>query len=264
VSRVRSEENVLNATSSNDNANTKANGNTTETILEVKNINVKYGAIHALKDISFTVRSGEIVSLIGANGAGKTTSLRAISAILPYTGDILFRGENLRGMRAHEIVLKGISHSPEGRGVFPNLTVMENLELGAYFRHDKPQIEQDLEHCFTLFPRLKERIKQKSGTLSGGEQQMLAMSRALMSRPKLLMLDEPSLGLAPLIVAQIFEIVKKINAEGTTVLLVEQNARMALKISHRAYVVETGKITLSGSGESLLNDPRVIESYLGA
>lgn len=232
-------------------------------MLEVRNLNVKYGAIHALKGLSFNVRKGEIVSLIGANGAGKTTTLRAISGVLPATGDIEFKGENVRGMKAHHIVLKGISHSPEGRGVFPNLTVMENLELGAYTRSDKAQIAQDLEHCFVLFPRLKERIKQRAGTLSGGEQQMLAMSRALMARPTLLMLDEPSLGLAPLIVAQIFEIVKKINTDGTTVLLVEQNARMALKISHRAYVVETGKITLSGGGSELLNDPRVIESYLG-
>ena len=241
-----------------------ANSNSGETILEVKNLNVKYGAIHALKDVSFTVKQGEVVSLIGANGAGKTTTLRAISGILPYTGDVLFRGEALRGQRAHKIVLKGLSHSPEGRGVFSTLTVMENLEMGAYTRNDKAAIQEDLEHCFQLFPRLKERIKQKAGTLSGGEQQMLAMSRALMARPSLLMLDEPSLGLAPLIVAQIFEIVQKVNREGTTVLLVEQNARMALKISHRAYVVETGKITFSGAGQDLLNDPRVIESYLGA
>lgn len=235
-----------------------------ETILDVQNLDVKYGAIHALKKLAFSVRAGEIVSLIGANGAGKTTTLRAVSGMLPFTGEITFLGEPLRGCKAHELVYKGMSHSPEGRGVFPNLTVMENLELGAYIRSDTEKVAQDFEHCFQLFPRLKERLKQKAGTLSGGEQQMLAMSRALMSRPKLLMLDEPSLGLAPLIVAQIFEIVKKINSEGTTVLLVEQNARMALKISHRAYVVETGRITLTGTGEELLNDPRVIESYLGA
>lgn len=235
-----------------------------ETILDVKNLNVKYGAIHALKDVSFSVRQGEIVSLIGANGAGKTTSLRAVSGILPYTGEVVFKGESLRGQKAHTLVSKGMSHSPEGRGVFATLTVMENLEMGAYTRSDAKGIAEDLEHCFQLFPRLKERIKQRAGTLSGGEQQMLAMSRALMARPKLLMLDEPSLGLAPLIVAQIFEIIQKINKEGTTVLLVEQNARMALKISHRAYVVETGKITFSGAGHELLNDPRVIESYLGA
>ncbi len=235
------------------------------TILDVKNLNVKYGAIHALKDISFSVQQGEIVSLIGANGAGKTTSLRAVSSVLPYTGDVVFRGKNLRGLKPHEIVYLGISHSPEGRGVFPNLTVMENLELGAYTRKDdNATIQADYQNCFDFFPRLKERVQQKAGTLSGGEQQMLAMSRALMARPTLLMLDEPSLGLAPLIVAQIFEIIKKVNATGTTILLVEQNARMALKISHRAYVVETGKITLTGTGQDLLNDPRVIESYLGA
>jgi branched-chain amino acid transport system ATP-binding protein len=234
------------------------------TVLTVKNLNVKYGAIHALKDVSFSVSQGEIVSLIGANGAGKTTTLRAVSGILPYTGDVVFKGEHLRGMKAHHIVLKGISQSPEGRGVFPNLTVMENLEMGAYTRKDSDEVKKDLEQCCVLFPRLKERIKQKAGTLSGGEQQMLAMSRALMARPQLLMLDEPSLGLAPLIVAQIFDIIKMINAKGTTVLLVEQNARMALKISNRAYVVETGKITFTGRGEDLLNDPRVIESYLGA
>lgn len=235
-----------------------------ETLLDVKGLNVKYGAIHALKGLSFSVNKGEIVSLIGANGAGKTTTLRAVSCMLPFTGRIHFRGESLSGIPAHALIRRGICHSPEGRGVFPNLTVMENLELGAYTRNDHDEISKDLEHCFDLFPRLRERVKQKAGTLSGGEQQMLAMCRALMGRPQLLMLDEPSLGLAPLVVAQIFEIVKKINAEGTTVLLVEQNARMALKISTRAYVVETGKITLSGTGEALLNDPRVIESYLGA
>ncbi len=235
-----------------------------ETILDVKDLNVKYGAIHALKGVSFTVAKGEVVSLIGANGAGKTTTLRAISGMLPYAGSVSFRGESLKGVPAHDLIGRGICHSPEGRGVFPNLTVMENIELGAYTRKDRDGIAADIEHCFRLFPRLEERVKQAAGTLSGGEQQMLAMSRALMGRPRLLMLDEPSLGLAPLIVAQIFEIVKKINSEGTTVLLVEQNARMALKISHRAYVVETGKITLSGTGQDLLNDHRVIESYLGA
>ena len=232
-------------------------------ILDVKDLNVRYGGIHALKGVTFDVRQGEIVSLIGANGAGKTTTLRAISGILPYTGQIQFRGQSLGGIAPHNIVREGLAHSPEGRGVFPNLTVMENLELGAYIRNDKSEIEKDLEHCFQLFPRVKERLQQKAGTLSGGEQQMLALCRALMSRPKLLMLDEPSLGLAPLIVAQIFEIVQKVNREGMTVLLVEQNARMALKISHRAYVVETGKITLSGTGQGLLDDKRVIDSYLG-
>jgi branched-chain amino acid transport system ATP-binding protein len=234
-----------------------------ETLLSVKDLHVYYGGIHALKGLSFEVKKGEIVSLVGANGAGKTTTLRAISGVLPFKGEIKFGPEVLNGVAPHRIVHRGIAHSPEGRGVFPNLTVMENLEMGAYIRNDRAEIQKDLEHCFELFPRMKERVKQLAGTLSGGEQQMLAMSRALMSRPSLLMLDEPSLGLAPLIVAQIFEIVKKVNKEGMTVLLVEQNARMALEISHRAYVVETGKIILDGSGESLLNDSRVIDSYLG-
>lgn len=234
-----------------------------EVILDVKDLNVYYGGIHALKGISFSVNKGEVVSLVGANGAGKTTTLRAVSGIVPYSGSVSFAGHDLKGLPAHKIVKFGIAHSPEGRGVFPNLTVMENLEMGAYLRKDKDLIRKDLEHCFELFPRLKERIQQKAGTLSGGEQQMLAMSRALMARPQLLMLDEPSLGLAPLIVAQIFEIIKKVNSEGMTILLVEQNARMALKVSHRAYVIETGSVTLSGSGQDLLDDQRVIDSYLG-
>lgn len=235
-----------------------------KTILSVQNLNVFYGGIHALKDISFEVGEGEIVSLIGANGAGKTTSLRAISAIVPFKGNINFNGEDLKKYKAHELVTRGIAHSPEGRGIFPNLTVMENLEMGAYSRKCKAaDIKKDYDHCFDLFPRMKERLKQKAGTLSGGEQQMLAICRALMARPKLLMLDEPSLGLAPLIVAQIFDIIRMVNSEGMTILLVEQNARMALKISDRAYVVETGKITLQGSGEQLLHDPQVVSSYLG-
>ena len=232
-------------------------------LLDVKELNVYYGGIHALKGLSFHVNKGEIVSLIGANGAGKTTTLRAISGILPFKGSIKLHEQSLFGIPAHEIVKLRLVHSPEGRGVFPNLTVLENLELGAYIRNDRAEIAKDLEHCFTLFPRLKERIKQKAGTLSGGEQQMLAISRALMTKPELLMLDEPSLGLAPLIVAQIFEIVKQVNREGMTILLVEQNARMALEISHRAYVVETGKITFDGTGRDLLSDRRVIDSYLG-
>ena len=234
-----------------------------KTVLSVKDLNVYYGGIHALKGVSFEVKDGEVVSLIGANGAGKSTTLRAISGILNYKGQIEFMGQSLQGRPAHKIVAQGIAHSPEGRGVFPNLTVRENLDMGAYLRNDKGTIEADLEHCFELFPRLKERIKQLAGTLSGGEQQMLAMSRALMTRPRLLMLDEPSLGLAPLIVAQIFEIIKKVSSDGVTILLVEQNARMALEVSDRAYVVETGKITLNGSGPELLNDRRVIDSYLG-
>ncbi len=232
-------------------------------VLEAKNLNVSYGGIHALKGIDFAVQRGEIVSLIGANGAGKTTTLRALSGVVPFSGEVLLDEQRLNGIPAHKIVRLGLAHSPEGRGVFQNLTVLENLELGAYIRNDRQAIAKDLEKCFSLFPRLRERIVQKAGTLSGGEQQMLAMCRALMAKPKILMLDEPSLGLAPIIVAQIFEIVKQLNQEGMTVLLVEQNARLALKISHRAYVVETGKITLSGTGRELLDDPRVIDSYLG-
>ncbi|MBN8539970.1 MAG: ABC transporter ATP-binding protein [Deltaproteobacteria bacterium] len=238
------------------------------TVLTVKDLEVRYGGILALKGLSFEVKKGEIVSLIGANGAGKTTTLRAISGLVAFTGKIEFSSNDgntldLATIARHEIVRLGLAHAPEGRGIFPNLTVLENLSLGAFARNDKEAIAQDLEHCFELFPRLKERIRQKAGTLSGGEQQMVAISRAIMSKPSLLLLDEPSLGLAPLIVAQIFEIIKKLNSEGMTILLVEQNARMALKVSHRAYCVETGKITLSGTGKGLLNDPRIVESYLG-
>lgn len=244
-----------------------------KTILKAENLNVYYGAIHALKGISFEVQEGEIVSLIGANGAGKTTTLRAISGLVDVQGKITFnscrtdektcRDMDLCGVPTHERVLYGLAQSPEGRGVFQQMTVQENLELGSYARKDKEQIQKDYEHCLKLFPRLKERLWQMAGTLSGGEQQMLAISRALMCRPRLLLLDEPSLGLAPLIVSQIFEIVKKLNSEGMTILLVEQNARMALKVSHRAYVLETGRITLSGRGEDLLNNDDVRRSYLG-
>ncbi len=232
-------------------------------VLEVQDLNVYYGGIHALKAVSFSVEQGEVVSLIGANGAGKTTTLRAISGILPYSGQVKFEGRVLTGIPPHEIVKLKLAHSPEGRGVFATLTVLENLEMGAFTRHDRDGIKKDLAHCYELFPRLRERKDQKAGTLSGGEQQMLAISRALMTKPKLLMLDEPSLGLAPLIVAQIFTILRGLNKDGVTILLVEQNARMALEISTRAYVVETGRITFSGSGRDLIHDPRVIESYLG-
>ncbi len=244
-----------------------------KTILKAEALNVYYGAIHALKGVSFEVKEGEIVSLIGANGAGKTTTLRAISGLVDVRGQITFnsslvgeknsRDMNLIGVPTHERVLYGLAQSPEGRGVFQQMSVQENLELGAYSRKDKEQIKKDYDHCLTLFPRLKERLWQMAGTLSGGEQQMLAISRALMCRPRLLLLDEPSLGLAPLIVSQIFDIIKKLNAEGMTILLVEQNARMALKVSHRAYVLETGRITLSGRGEDLLNNDEVRRSYLG-
>jgi branched-chain amino acid transport system ATP-binding protein len=234
-----------------------------KTILSVENLNVFYGGIQALRGISFEVRQGEVVSLVGANGAGKTTTLRAISGMVPSKGKINFDGKDLSTVPSHNRVRLGLAQSPEGRGVFPNLTVWENLELGAFIFNDKKQISDDLEKCFQLFPRMKERQEQYAGTLSGGEQQMLAICRALMSRPKLLLLDEPSLGLAPIIVAQIFDIIKKLNSEGMTILLVEQNARMALKASHRAYVVETGCITLSGTGSDLLNDDKVRASYLG-
>lgn len=232
-------------------------------LLQVENLEVFYGAIHALKGVSFTVEKGEVVSLIGANGAGKTTTLRALSGLVPCRGKISFRGNDLNIVPSYKRVTLGIAQSPEGRGVFPQMSVLENLEMGAYHRKDKAQVKDDLDMCFGLFPRLKERVWQMAGTLSGGEQQMLAISRALMSRPELLLLDEPSLGLAPLIVAQIFEIVKKLNQEGMTVLLVEQNARMALKISHRAYVLETGRVVMQDSAQNLLNNDEVRKSYLG-
>lgn len=234
-----------------------------KTILSVHDLNVYYGAIHALKGISFEVKHGEIVSLIGANGAGKTTTLKAISGIIESKGHIELKGQNLQLVPTHLRVNLGLAQSPEGRGVFSNMSVLENLLMGAYSRSDKKEIAADLENCFQLFPRLKERIHQIAGTLSGGEQQMLAISRALMCKPEILLLDEPSLGLAPMIVAQIFEIIRKLNQEGMTILLVEQNARMALKVSHRAYVLETGLITLSGLGKDLLNDDQVKQSYLG-
>ncbi|KYG68480.1 ABC transporter ATP-binding protein [Bdellovibrio bacteriovorus] len=232
-------------------------------LLTVENLEVFYGSIQALKGVSFYVNEGEVVSLIGANGAGKTTTLRAISGLVPVQGQISFANQNLTKVPTHKRVNLGIAQSPEGRGVFPQMSVYENLEMGAYARSDKAQVKADLEMCFDLFPRLKERVAQMAGTLSGGEQQMLAISRALMCKPKLLLLDEPSLGLAPLIVAQIFEIVKKLNKEGMTILLVEQNARMALKISHRAYVLETGRVVMQDSAQNLLNNDEVRKSYLG-
>lgn len=234
-----------------------------EILLRVEKLEASYGSIQALKGISFDVRTGEIVSLIGANGAGKTTTLRCLSGLIPSSGLIQMAGENLGPIPSYQRILKGLSQSPEGRGVFPLMSVRENMEMGAYTRSDKAEIAKDMARCFELFPRLKEREKQSAGTLSGGEQQMLAISRALMARPKLLLLDEPSLGLAPLIVAQIFEIVKQLNKEGMTILLVEQNAQMALKVSHRAYVLETGQITLSGRGQDLLTNDEVRRSYLG-
>ena len=235
-----------------------------EPMLKIDNIDVYYGAIHALKGISLEVNEGEIVTLIGANGAGKSTTLRTISGLLkPKTGSITFLGQSIAGVRAHEIVKKGISQVPEGRRVLAEMTVMENLDLGAFVRKDKAGIQQDLKHVFELFPRLEERKNQSAGTISGGEQQMLAMGRALMSRTKLLLLDEPSMGLAPLLIKEIFNIIVDINKSGTTVLLVEQNANMALSIANRAYVLETGRITLSGKAQDLAASEDVRKAYLG-
>ncbi|WP_434510919.1 ABC transporter ATP-binding protein [Desulfitobacterium sp. AusDCA] len=233
-------------------------------MLVLENVNVYYGAIHALKGISMEVNEGEIVTLIGSNGAGKSTSLKTISGLLrPKEGAIKFNGADLTQIQPQAIVSQGISQVPEGRHVFTNMTVLENLELGAYLRKDKAGIKKDIEKVYTLFPRLKERKGQLSGTLSGGEQQMLAMGRALMSQPKLLLLDEPSMGLAPILVKQIFSIIQEINKTGTTVLLVEQNAHMALSIADRAYVLETGKIVLSGKANELANSKEVQKAYLG-
>ena len=233
-------------------------------MLKIDNINVYYGAIHALKGISVEVKEGEIVTLIGANGAGKSTILRTVSGLLkPKTGQIIFEGKNIGGTAAQDIVKQGISQVPEGRRVFANMTVMENLELGAYIRTDRKGIKEDFDQVFMRFPKLAERRSQLAGTMSGGEQQMLAMGRALMSRPRLLLLDEPSMGLAPLLVREIFSIVKQINATGTTVLLVEQNAHMALSIANRAYVLETGRITLAGDAKELAASEEVRKAYLG-
>lgn len=233
-------------------------------MLEVKNLCVNYGAIKALHGISFDVNQGEIITLIGSNGAGKTTTLYSISNIIKkHSGTIVFKGEDITNIGADKIVAKRLVQVPEGRRVFANLSVLENLQLGAYLRKDRAGIEKDLEHVFSLFPRLKERVKQAAGTLSGGEQQMLAMGRALMSQPELLLLDEPSMGLAPILVDEIFEIVKRINADGTTILLVEQNAFKALSIADRAYVLETGEIIKSGNAAELLNDDSVKNAYLG-
>ena len=233
-------------------------------MLDIKDINVFYGAIHAIKGISLTVNEGEIVTLIGANGAGKSTTLRTISGLLkPKTGSITFLGKEIGGMPANKIVHEGISQVPEGRRIFAEITVLENLELGAFIRTDADGIAADLEMVFKRFPRLDERRAQLAGTLSGGEQQMLAMGRALMSRPKLLLMDEPSMGLAPLLIREIFSIIEDINATGTTVLLVEQNANMALSIANRAYVLETGRITLSGDAKELAASGDIRKAYLG-
>mgnify|MGYP001134999822 FL=1 len=233
-------------------------------MLEIQDLNVYYGGIHALKDISLKINEGEIVTLIGANGAGKTTTLRTISGIKKaQSGTILYEGKNLESYSASNIVKLGISHVPEGRRVFSTMSVYENLEIGAFLRKDKAEIKKDIKYVFSLFPRLEERKNQYAGTLSGGEQQMLAIGRALLSRPKLLLLDEPSMGLAPIIVNEIFDIIKNINKEGTTILLVEQNANMALQTAHRAYIIQNGRIDIEGSAKDLLNNEQVKEAYLG-
>ena len=233
-------------------------------MLTVDNIDVYYGAIHAIKGISLSVNQGDITTLIGSNGAGKSTTLHTISGLLkPKNGKIIFEDRDITGLAAHKIVGMGLVQVPEGRHVFANMTVAENLEMGAYLRKDKEGVNKDRAAVFTRFPRLLERKDQVAGTLSGGEQQMLAMGRALMSRPRLLLLDEPSMGLAPLLVQEIFNIIKEINASGTTVLLVEQNAKMALSIADKAYVLETGRISLEGTGKELLNSEAVQKAYLG-
>jgi branched-chain amino acid transport system ATP-binding protein len=233
-------------------------------MLQVNEIHSYYGNIHALKGISLTVDKGEIVTLIGANGAGKTTTLKTISGSLhPRQGSIYLDGDRIDGLPPHQVVMRGIGQSPEGRKIFAALTVRENLEMGAYARNDKAQIAKDFEYVLTLFPRLKERIGQLGGTLSGGEQQMLAMARAMMTHPRVLMLDEPSMGLAPVLVESIFEIIKKLNAEGTTILLIEQNAAKALQVASRGYVIETGQIVLHDKAENLRKNETVRKAYLG-
>jgi branched-chain amino acid transport system ATP-binding protein len=233
-------------------------------ILALESVQVSYGGIRAVKGIDLTVEPGELVCLIGANGAGKTTTLRAITGLVRAAGGrIMYDGNDIASLKPHEISRRGLALVPEGRGVFAQLTIEENLHMGAYARHDRPGVAADLERAYTTFPRLKERRRQTAGTLSGGEQQMLAISRALMSRPKLLLLDEPSMGLAPLMVERIFEVIRGISADGVTMLLVEQNARLALEVSRRGYVLESGQVTISGEARSLLGDPRIREAYLG-
>ncbi|MEO7093475.1 MAG: ABC transporter ATP-binding protein [Polyangiales bacterium] len=233
-------------------------------LLEVTGLDVHYGGIHALKDVSFSVEQGQVVTLIGANGAGKTTTLRAVSGLVkPSKGTVKFNGSPITGMPAHQIVALGLAHAPEGRGIFANLTVDENLQMGAYLRGDPAAVKKDRERVLELFPRVKERLAQNAGTLSGGEQQMLAIARALMQKPKLLLLDEPSLGLAPQIVQLIFKIVKQIAAEGVTILLVEQNAYQALNVAHTAHVLEVGSLVTSGPARELAKDDKIRKAYLG-
>jgi len=235
-----------------------------EPVLSVKDLQVYYGAIHALRGVSLEVAERQVVALIGANGAGKTSTLRAVSRMIrSSSGSVRFRGQEMTRLASHEVVALGMAHAPEGRGIFLNLTLRENLELGAFLRRDRDGVKIDMEKCFQLFPILKERIDQVAGTLSGGEQQMLAVARALMSRPRLLLLDEPSLGLAPQVVERIFQVLKEISEGGVALLLVEQNAHKALQIAHRAYVLETGEVVMRGTGKELLASPEVRKAYLG-
>lgn len=234
-----------------------------EPLLSVKNLKVSYGGIHAVKGIDFTVNSGEQVTLIGANGAGKTSSLRALTGLQSFEGEILFDGLSIRGVPPHRLLQQGLVMVPEGRGIFARMTVLENLQLGAYSRSDKPAVRQDLELVCALFPRLRERLRQQAGLLSGGEQQMVAIGRALLSRPRLLILDEPSMGLAPIVVEAIFEVIKRLSHDGVTLLLVEQNARLALASTDRAYVLDSGNLNHSGRSADLLDDEKIKQAYLG-
>ncbi|WP_019936490.1 ABC transporter ATP-binding protein [Bordetella sp. FB-8] len=235
-----------------------------EIVLKISGLQVNYGGIQAVKGVDLEVRKGELVTLIGANGAGKSTTMRAITGLKPYSeGDIQYMGQSIKGVPTHELLSRGLVMVPEGRGIFARMTIYENLMMGAYKRNDKAGIEADIERMFTFFPRLKERATQLAGTLSGGEQQMLAMSRAVLSQPKLLLLDEPSMGLSPILVDKIFEVVREISQEGITVLLVEQNARLALQAANRGYVMDSGSITMAGDAQEMLHDPRVRAAYLG-
>jgi branched-chain amino acid transport system ATP-binding protein len=237
---------------------------TKDTILKISDLKVAYGGIHAVKGIDLDIREGELITLIGANGAGKTTTMKAITGLQGWIGgDVQYLGKSIKGVPSHALLKQGLAMVPEGRGVFSRMTITENLQMGAYIRNDATSIAEDIERMFGIFPRLKERATQLAGTMSGGEQQMLAMARALMSQPRLLLLDEPSMGLSPIMVAKIFEVVRDISAQGVTVLLVEQNARLALQAADRAYVMDSGLITMSGDAKQMLDDPKVREAYLG-
>jgi branched-chain amino acid transport system ATP-binding protein len=241
------------------------NGMTAGTaMLKIKGLQVSYGGIHAVKGVDLEVGQGELVTLIGANGAGKTTTMKAITGLKPYSaGDIEYMGKSIKGVPSHELLKRGLAMVPEGRGIFARMSILENMQMGAYLRNDSDEIQKDTDRMFGFFPRLKERAAQYAGTLSGGEQQMLAMARALLSRPKLLLLDEPSMGLSPIMVEKIFEVVREISSEGLTVLLVEQNARLALQAANRGYVMDSGLVTMSGDAKTMLDDPKVRVAYLG-